>query len=34
MIAAAGYYKMRHGLHRGETLEVNANLPMRNWATA
>jgi N6-L-threonylcarbamoyladenine synthase len=32
MIAAAGYYKWKHGLSKGdEELKVNANLEIENW---
>jgi len=31
MIAAAGYYKLKHGLQKREKLEVNANLEIANW---
>jgi N6-L-threonylcarbamoyladenine synthase len=31
MIAAAGYYKLKRGLHRRERLMVNANLEVSNW---
>jgi N6-L-threonylcarbamoyladenine synthase len=31
MIAAAGYYKIKHGLGRGQSLAVNANLEISNW---
>jgi len=34
MIAAAGYYKLKRALHRGEKLAVNANLEIENWKAA
>jgi N6-L-threonylcarbamoyladenine synthase len=34
MIAAAGYYKLKHGLGRKEKLEVNADLRIQSWAAA
>jgi N6-L-threonylcarbamoyladenine synthase len=32
MIASAGYYKLKRGLHRREKLKVNANLEVANWS--
>jgi len=34
MIAAAGYYKLKHGLAAHSKLEVNANLEIQSWAAA
>ncbi len=32
MIAAAGYYKLKHGLtKKDKELTVNANLEIQNW---
>ncbi len=31
MIAAAGYYKLKHGKTSSKGLHVNANLPITNW---